>query len=323
MKKKYILFSLFLFSNSLILFCDEGKSNERFINTLLPGYYQIENGNLDEGVLYMCSVPISIAGLLLSFDYFYTDEFIEEAEFFVKNDDQHYFLYSPNMENLDDEWKFYLGSVLSVYGLLLYNYSQYDAYYNEGLLKSNTKKIELHDAILAPWIPENTINYEVLPPLILSSGVLAYKASSAGTIKDFFSRENVSFLGRSMSPTTAISSVVLSSILFVTANAAWEEIAMRGILLQRKGLNNSSIQFGFTHMANAISPNVSLEKTIWQSLLSTAFGYYSGYMTINNEYDIRKAIAYHFWNNVITQTLNYIEDPDNSMMFSIQFNYSF
>ncbi len=174
----------------------------------------------------------------------------------------------------------------------------------------------LAQALAAPWQPRNLLNLEILPVFALS--VLPDVARLDRTdIADYFSRESVPFLGADLSPAAGLALAAGSAILIANANAIWEEIAYRGVQLQTRGIVGSSVRFGLVHLPNAVVPNVSVQDTLWQATFATMFGLYAASVTEHNAYDFRKAIAWHFWNNVVAFTLGYLTEPDDQLFFGV------
>ena len=65
-----------------------------------------------------------------------------------------------------------------------------------------------------------------------------------------------------------------------------------------------------------------MQQTLWQSAFATMFGLHAAAVTERNSGDFRRAIAWHFWNNVIAFTLGYLTEPDDQMLFSVGFDLS-
>jgi len=176
--------------------------------------------------------------------------------------------------------------------------------------------------MVAPWQPRNLINLEILPVFVLSLLPNLTELKRADFL-EYFARDSVPFLGRSVSPTAGLALAGASAIVIANANAVWEEIAFRGERLRSDGVVGSSVRFGLAHLPNALTPNVSVQDTIWQSVFATMFGMYAASVTEGNGGDFRKPIAWHFWNNVLAFTMSYLTEPDDQLVFQVKFNMTF
>jgi membrane protease YdiL (CAAX protease family) len=99
--------------------------------------------------------------------------------------------------------------------------------------------------------------------------------------------------------------------------APTEELAFRGLFLERFGLVVSSLAFGGMHLANLLVVGTSSFDAVWsvsvQTLYTTSLGFYLGYVTMRNGYDIRKAVAIHYWNNVFAYVVPFMERGGGSL----------
>ncbi len=319
MKRISSLLLLLILFPALLSGQDNPSSSDRFINTLLPGWYQIQDGRTLEGALYMSGLPMLIGGQLLA--VLWAEELNADVEFFKEVDGRHYFMYSESFRSGGNDLLFFAANAATLWGTLLYSYSQYDVAVREssGVAESHTQ-LGLGEILLAPWQPKNVFNPQVLPVLVLTNLVPLYSIVMDGEAEAFFTRETVPFLGRQVSPALAFGGALAGSLFLVSANAGWEEIVFRGPVLQRRGLTASSLQFGLVHAPNALGTNVAVEDTAGQVLFATAFGFYAGYLTEANGYDFRRAMALHFWHNVVAFLADYISNPDESLMFRIELN---
>ncbi len=306
------------------------------INAFVPGYAQIKMGRVREGSLYLASLPLQIAGTVLQTLYL-ADVFADEAleRFWTDADGRWYVYYSPGLAARPGKWQFYAGTILSLYGALLASHSQYDLLWRLGLLSpegsapggagaaasrpsanGEAGPISLGQAMAAPWLPGNLFNRDILPVFGLSL-LPDLSRISGSDLAAYFERDRVPFLGRDVSPLAGLVLAAGSGVAIAQANAVWEEIVYRGITLQSNGVVGSSLRFGLVHIPNALVPNTSIQETLWQSVFATMFGLYAGSVTERDGGDFRKAIAWHFWNNVVAFTLGYLTSPDEQMLFSV------
>ncbi len=301
----------------------ELTSRDILLNTLLPGYAQIKLGRTIDGVIYLSSVPLTIAGFALQTHYLakvMTDDGLERH--YTDENGRWYVYYLEGMNERPDKWEFLLGTILGLYGTLLSTHSQYDLQQHlvarapTSAAPAAAESISLAHALAAPWQPRNLFNLEILPVFALS--VLPDVARIDRTdLANYFSRESVQFLGADLSPAAGLALAAGGAVLIANANAVWEEITYRGLQLQTRGVVGSSVRFGLVHLPNALVPNVSVQDTLWQATFATMFGLYAASVTERDGYDFRKAIAWHFWNNVVAFTLGYLTEPDDQMFFGV------
>jgi len=102
-----------------------------------------------------------------------------------------------------------------------------------------------------------------------------------------------------------------------------EEMLFRGILLpsldyrfgKRTGLVVSSVIFGGMHIFNS-----DIDKPFYFIGQATAAGFAFGYQVQNNRYRLDKAIAAHFWYNIVSMTTTWLINPrENPLGFAVQF----
>lgn len=332
---KIILINIFLFNNFIISSFAEDKilteaekvaeyQNVLTINALLPGYGQITQKKELEGYAYMTtSLTMLISGQALLLSYFYDRGLLEIAPY--KKDDKNYLIRFTNPAKEDRNLLLYSGLFLSLYGTLLATYSSYSYHrdYLDANFTNNVKKGKesLTDLVFAPFVPENVFNFDVFPmyPIITVSSI---QPSDLGKMNDFWKKDKVPFMGLNVAPWQGLLLEIISASLLVLANATWEEINFRGILLEKSGLTYSSITFGLAHAPNVLYPGVSVEETTLQTLFASLFGFYAGVKTQQNNYDFKKMIALHFWHNVTSASLNYMVNPDKGLLF-INMSYKF
>ena len=105
--------------------------------------------------------------------------------------------------------------------------------------------------------------------------------------------------------------------------AVSEEMVFRGILLPRldyqfgkhAGLVSSSLVFGLLHLFNP-----GIDKPLYFVSQATAAGFSFGYQVQRNQYRIDKAIAAHFWYNIISMTTTWLVNPkENPLGVKVQF----
>ena len=292
-------------------------------NLLLPGLAQHDLGNDKEARFFYAALPLSAIGMGMTIAGFagFTDGVSLELE---RIDGQTYlFKYA---EEPPSEARLLLlgGTILSLYGNLLATYSNYAAHrdfvdtygHPSGALPVRTGRDGLLDLMLAPFRPRSLLNADVLPVLGLMT--MSYLAvEDFQTIINFFRRDTVPFLGFEVPPAAGIGLQLATSLLFVTANACWEEIAYRGLSLETAGKAFSSLSFGLAHLGNLLMPGVSVEGTLLQTLFATAFGFYAADVAERQRYRLERVVTLHFWNNVASMVLGYLSNPEENQVFQI------
>ena len=293
------------------------------LNTLLPGTAQIKLGRVEQGLLYLSAVPLTVAGTVLQSIYFSRVLTDPDLERFVRDDTgRSYIYYLDGLAQSPDKWQLYLGTVLGLYGSLLTMHSQYDLAYHvrrqnaPSWAPARPEPLTLGEVVAAPWVPGNLINIEIFPVFLLSI-LPDLSRLSQSDFTSYFAQDTVPFLGTRVSPGAGLALAGGSAILIANANAVWEEIAYRGMRLNTYGVAGSAVRFGLVHLPNALVPNTSIQDTIWQSLFATMFGLYAGSVTENNNGDFRNAIAWHFWNNVLAFTFSYLAEPESQLVFRV------
>jgi hypothetical protein len=296
-------------------------SSIMLINSFLPGSAQIKLGEEKEGYFYLSSIPINFIGQGLILIYFLENTISWNPT--VENNKTYLVHYNNN--NQDKKWMFYTGITLSIYANLLASYSSYAANrdyqdkYSPSELKSGRET--LSELVTSPFKVENILNWDFFPvfPLTVISGL---QSSDFHSIGNFFTKNNVPFMGLSVKPVTGFTLNLITTAILVLANAAWEEITFRGLLLEQSGITVSSLNFGLAHLGNMLLPDTSVEDTVLQTGFATLFGFYSANRTIANHYDFRRMIALHFWHNVISSSLSYMVNP-NKTIFIINYSLKF
>jgi hypothetical protein len=282
-------------------------------------------GQPEEGLVYAASLPLTLVGTGMMVYYLAVER--GGLRFYVREEDDgtHLFEYPSPERDPRSRWLFVTGTAFSLYGALLGAYSEYAAHrdYTDrygaglGLDAVRSGRDSLPSLLAAPYVPENVLNPEVLPLLFLSA-FGSMRPSDLLSLGDYIRRERVPFLGWSVTPWGGLGLRLATAWVLVTANATWEEVAFRGTSLERTGVWVSSVSFGTAHLGNMILPEISVEQTVLQSLFATGFGAYAAVMTARNDFRLERAVAAHFWNNIIALTLGYVVDPDAPLVLSVR-----
>lgn len=294
------------------------------LNSFFPGTGQIITGDTSEGLNYLVSTTLlSVTGQVLLF-YYFADLKVDLDKVGTPSSDGKTYLAPFIKVSKEKEWMFYSGLALSLYSQLIGTYSTYSLHRDLKDKEGNNLKSgkeSLASLIQAPFQAENVFNFDVFPfyPMSVFFGT---SMDEFKNVPKFFQRDKVDFMGTQFNPFIAVVLALVTNMIIVLANATWEEIFFRGIILEDSGLTNSSLFFGTAHLTNMLSPNASVEDTLAQTAFATLFGFYAGNKTQSNNYDFRKMIALHFWHNVTASTLGYMANPDKTT-FSIGFNAKF
>jgi len=224
-------------------------------------------------------------------------------------------------------WAFPAGTLIGEIGLSQTAYSYYaflrDFYDSrtdpdKSLRRGRESYAEI---LLAPFDPKNVFSLDILP--VLGYAIIpSIDAESARAIADYWSRDSVSFMGASMSPGAALAAETAYAMALNLFVASFEETFFRGILLERWGLAASSLAFGAIHLSNLLLLDPSSFDDVWsvsmQALSATAIGFYLGYVTRREGYDLRKAVTLHYWNNIIAFVLPFMINGGGELGFLSQ-----
>ena len=281
----------------------------------LPGHWQFTHddpllGSLAAGGALVNLSPLLIPALSQG-----------STEFWVEKGGQHYIAWNdPNAVGADDLRGLRAGVGLAgIWGGFFSIYGQWDQYVKTDQAGRRAKygTLTMADYLTAPFQPQFVFNFDVFPVFPLLE-LYPTTFDDWKKVGGFFQRNRVDFLGNKVSPGLGLGLTAAGAMTLVAANAALEEIAFRGILLDRMGVVGSSLVFGANHLINAFAlPNFSFEEAGQQAAFATLFGLYTASRTEANGGDFRRMIALHYWHNVTTLVLGYLVDPDHAQLFEI------
>ncbi len=329
--KQTLCVLLFLLVPSYV-FCSDEESEEKhpsyqelmLKNSLVPGLGMSMLGNKEEARVYYAALPLSLAGvgLLTAGVILNNNTIVTEMEY---RDGGTVLLDFRSEPAPAAKLLLAGGTLLSLYGNLLAVYSSY-AVHSDYVTRYGAPaafagpvpgRISMGEVLSAPYIPKNVFNVDVLPILGLST-LTGFSVDDYDSMSRFFRREQVQFFGFPVTPLAGLGLQILFACGFVTANAAWEELAYRGLDLQVRGTFYSSFSFGFAHLTNMLLPGTSVEGTLLQTLFATAFGFYAADRVQRAEDGLKRMIALHFWNNLLSMVLGYLADPEADQIFAIR-----
>ena len=303
------------------------------LNTFVPGTAQFTLGQGRAGMMYVWSLPVTLAGGGL---FLYTlTQHLDGLHFNVLKDERgETTVVQFGKRELDtvDYALLFSSSALMVYGLMLGAYSQYEAHrvwmdtYGKGRMEpAGSKKkrlLPLSNALGAPFLPRNFLSFEVIAPLTFTTSS-RLMGTDFNDIDSFFRSSEVDFWNISISPWGGLAMALGSGVLFSLAAAVTDEAVFRGVLMDRTGPVTSSIFFGFSRMGNILIPARSAERTIIGSLEGLGFGLYSAMITRKEEYNFEKSIALHFWNNLSAYIISYISGRETETCFTLGYRAAF
>ncbi len=292
-------------------------------NALVPGLGFKMLGNDEEAYLYYAALPLKLigAGLVSAAVLLNGNSIVLDMEH------RDGFTYVSRYENeLTPASKLLLagGVGLSLYGNLLTAYSSYAVHsdyvqrygFPGGVKSPEEGRISLTNVLTAPFTPSHVFNIDVLPIIGLAT-LAGFAVEDYEEMGNYFERDQVVFLGYPMTPLAGLGLEILLAGCLVTANAAWEELAYRGMSLQVNGFAHSSLSFGFAHLTNMLVPGATLEGALVQTVFATAFGFYAADRVERGENGLERMIALHFWNNLLSMVLGFLADPESSDTLSI------
>ncbi len=96
-----------------------------------------------------------------------------------------------------------------------------------------------------------------------------------------------------------------------------EEVTFRGILQEKFRLAITAVGFGLMHLGSLLlvdwTDNSAVNRVLLQTIVATAAGFYLGYVTEREGYSLEKAIALHYWNNVLAMNLSFLKDQGKTL----------
>lgn len=281
----------------------------------LPGYWHFRHGDPVLGTLTAAGVAATFAPLLLPV----ADT--GASDYWVERDDLHYFAWNePGLASTDARRPLRGATTLAgIWGGFFSIYGAWDRYVktDQAGRRAQYGNLTMADYLLAPFQPEFVFNFDVFPmfPLLPLAPLTIEDWKKVG---GFFGRERVDFLGSKVSPAVGLGLTAAGALTLVAANATLEEIAFRGMALDRMGVVGSSLYFGANHLLNPfVLPNFSFEEAAQQATFATLFGLYAADRTRSHGGDFRRMIALHYWHNVTSLLLGYLIDPEHAQLFRI------
>jgi membrane protease YdiL (CAAX protease family) len=263
-----------------------------FVNSLLPGTAQITMGQLAQGwALLLSSLTLKIVGNTMLVIEIVNSAAAGGGIGIYRENGRTYLLPPSDDGLLQETWLGNTGMTLAIWGSLLGAYSQYDSYLRLIRPSLGRRDISLGEVLVAPYQARNALSWQVLPVLVLST-LSSLDWDRIREFGEFFRRDEVDFWGLPVRPLTGLALNTLFAFTLVHANAAAEELVYRGMNLRSVGPLRSTVAFGAAHLPNMLTPGMSVEDTLLQTGFATAFGAYAARMTMQDQYDLGKAIDY-------------------------------
>ena len=212
-------------------------------------------------------------------------------------------------------------------------YSIYAAYRDARLMRTDRAfKAPIGDEglaelMLAPVTPSVMSDSEVVLPLATLAAVAVAAASlQAGPLLrsqrcTLTGCETIpmEILGREMSPLQGLAAQTPVHMTLSMGAAVSEESLFRGMVQSGmmewwsppRAIATQAALFGLAHAPNAFMRpgDKQLERATLQVAVTSLLGAWMGYMTWADEGDLRRAVAFHFWYDMVVMTAGFVSDP--------------
>jgi membrane protease YdiL (CAAX protease family) len=205
-----------------------------------------------------------------------------------------------------------IGESFSAYSLWAYSRDTSDAGGAPSLRTGRESYLQL---LTAPFNPVAVFDYRILP--VVGLEVAAFLSpDTISTMGSYFSKSSAEFMGFNMPASLALMSEIAYAMVTNLFVAVTEETVFRGVGLEEFGPLVTSIAFGAVHATNLLFEQQingqAILKVAIQTALAGVAGYYLAMTTINNGYDMRTAIAYHYWHNVVAMVASFLLENGRS-----------
>ncbi len=174
------------------------------------------------------------------------------------------------------------------------------------------------ELLSAPFQPEVLARPTLLLPLlaVLGMAVAGLPLSDSGSL---FAQDRVPVLGRSTAPGWAlVANGAAFGVLSMEA-AVGEEAVFRGFLLHGMtdpaapagGIALQALLFGLLHVPNPFlyQDGADVEDGLKAGALTGVLGAHLGYLTWDARGDLRPAVAFHFWYDLLLLGFSYVSRP--------------
>ncbi len=179
------------------------------------------------------------------------------------------------------------------------------------------------ELLTAPFTPKVVFSPFVLAIAVLGviDGIVSYPAGERG----YNDISGVKAMGSSMNPHVGTLYYETAAFSASYGAALSEEMVFRGMLLpmldhsfgKTTGLVSTSLVFGLLHLFNP-----DIDKPLYFVTQATLAGFVFGYQVQKNDYKLGKAIAAHFWYNMISMTTTWLINPkENPLGIGVTFKF--
>lgn len=163
----------------------------------------------------------------------------------------------------------------------------------------------------APYDPAVSLDYRALPIVALELAAFLTPDTIA-TMGSYFQRSTADFAGMTLPAPAALALETGYALVVNLFVAVTEETSFRGVGLEILGPLWISVIFGAVHLTNLFFQEhldaQSITRVALQSGFATIAGFYLAQLTIDKGYDLRPAIAYHYWHNVVAMITGFLYD---------------
>ena len=209
-----------------------------------------------------------------------------------------------------DKWRYYQKNLMNPRKSNIYTGKKYDPSPLRQLLK-------------APFDPQYISSPVVIAFALLGivDGIIAYPRCD----KRYKDISRVNALGYRLNRKDGTFYYESASTALSYGAAVSEEMLFRGILLptldyhygKKTGLISSSLVFGLLHLTNR-----DIDRSFYFVSQATLAGFALGKIVQNNDYRLGKAIAAHFWYNIVSLTTTWLINPrENPLGLSVEFKF--
>ena len=214
----------------------------------------------------------------------------------------------------------------------LHVYTVYAAYRDAWHLRNELREApplpgnSASDMLSAPVRPSVALSPEVALPvltLVTMATAAALLANSSGSALGLFESGSVEILGSDLSPGAALAAQTPVHGALSMGAAVSEEGLFRGMMqhsLMRwmspgPAIATQATLFGAAHIPNAFilpfRPEDRLRIAVQQFTVTTLLGGWMGYLAWRDQGDLSRAVAFHFWYDILIMTLGFATEGES------------
>jgi len=204
-------------------------------------------------------------------------------------------------------------------------YSIYAAYRDARLAapdRAYRSQVHDHDVthlLLAPFRPAAVLSPEVILPV--ASLVLAALGPALFSNSTLFHVDGIEILGQTMHPGWALAAQTPVHGTLSLGAAVSEEALFRGMLQSGMlewwspptAIAGQAFVFGVSHIPNAFQLGVRdpIYHATLQATVTALLGGWMGYLAYEDRGDLARAVAFHFWYDILVMTLGFMAAPED------------